>query len=1171
MNCVKTGIAWILILQIALPTASLSAFASSPPHADARGFRALFNQASKEPLIEALEKIPANDPLLTQPITLDPKDPAIDQDPFFMRSQAWEKSSARTLEAEVAETGFSIDLPAAGKTWRVEQPLHPVLTTDDYFFFAANEGSGLFDRKRGAQDELNVEGLFFVSYVELLQAATHEAPAPVYFMPLPGDTWEGAVEAFEFPRQNMLVLVDNVGDTLPVFRRDLEQLKDAESLNLMMAVGRMTESFARDMKAGKALDPSLKLKPARGSTAGFGTLFTGYDSDRPGKSSLDVSNTSLLNKLPWWSKALDLVVPSAHADVDANTAALIGRLMRVGTVCAFSLVASFLIRHTVYKEYFRKKNEERRKDGSMREIFLQAKEVAALHDARAEKDFLQKLKRHKAWVTARIQRDWNQTKNSRFAHEVINTGDVLAHVFTSFYQFPTVTMANGLEFLGDRFLPKYMAGKTTWVRRFLSATLYFSRAANTKLPVSTWTMFMGAFILGGIDTFFVAMQLYYVVPGMAQGLASAVPALKPKVDEAYDLNNPNLSTLNQNETVRNAASYITSGASSLSSDLRTQLLDKINPVIDQEMRNRGLDPSDPANKSDRDSRVKQRMNQELKARGLPGDDEFLFDMSTLQEKIFRLMGYEMPENLRGKDAFLGLERPGLIIASVREAVKRSRQEVAANPNDVTAAEKNAILEETSRRMNLLQGFASNPANALEVKTGTWDKIASKSKDYVRNVTLARQEIMALTYEGDDSEAIRNIPESWQGRYSEQATEAAAIEVRKAFLDLMEGDPIPDSRHAHPFREGWMADKQSAKAAAEADQRYFETTRERFDRAKQSSSYLLWKKFYSQSLRTREGAVAQWQIRKATRLAAEKYLEQTGQVFEFGNHGGESSLKLWNSLFSEALMNTVDIYPQALKLENDGLMRKVEAQAERATRTLISTDPKLLKFFESLPAEEAEYWKALMYAENMISQYVEVTSTSGEISLLSPSQPGRFQKDRQVEAVAQSKFRTQLHRFAEATFRNDAPKLGLASLLDRNVPMFYDFWYANYRVARSLLTQSTAIYGFNLVVWGFGLPLPLYVLGKLCAFAVIAPGQYLQRLFMQLGIKQMGSPLGMAVYATIYSWATFFGMLPNQLFANDFVDGWEHTQKTIGDAVTDVKNRCDDLLTNPPGLDNHSKI
>lgn len=661
----------------------------------------------------------------TFPLGLDlsPNDPIVDQDPFYLNSQSWKKqirsstSDAGEEDAAFTQSGDSTFIALAGiqKIWQLRAPIHPVFKTDEFIFFSANADSDLFARVQGA-------GLFFVSYNQLISASVKSENIPVHFFPMPGSGWQTThskeISGSEIPHRDIVVFQNTEGLSLPILTADLRAMVKVQSLNMTLATSlAMDEAIAKldhespkleearhrlqivlqDLakagakqndsefganyqkfeenfrtlvsKAGEILG-GTELKLPRGSTAGFGIFFTGFDLDHPNSRPYfeNASNTSTDYLQKFTQLAFDMIGISTAQAATPVLADVFHHVNIVVAKCAFVYAVGLGFRYW----------------GLRKTIEAKMREGAAIGKTHTQVSFT-----------------------------------VFANSLTFLYQLPYVWPANLFESVMD------YAGTSEngTVRNLFNATFGFARKSNTRTPVNYKTLALGVGVLGIVDTGLVGFQQYIVIPWIAHHIARLGPFFATRVEAAWAVGGT-MALYSLISVIYNFVGYLTAGANALASSVQEKSLQESLGVVAKQMREEGIDPENPKNKKLFDAQVKARVRNELTRQGLPGEDAFLFDANSLYRNIQSFFGYNVPpqesadQEPHSPEEFYAITRQGLNI----HALNRAYQSAIASGNQGAIR----VLRSARTDFSLLRKFASDPTSFL-----TPSGIISVAKAYRR--------------------------------------------------------------------------------------------------------------------------------------------------------------------------------------------------------------------------------------------------------------------------------------------------------------------------------------------------------------------------------------------------------------------------------------------------------
>jgi hypothetical protein len=682
----------VLIFQIAVQSAfgvaSFAAISPATPAGNLDELHQVLGNLDLDPRIDTLESLPSE----ATPLELSETDPVLDGDPFFLKNQSWKEATKEATASTSDELAYSetsgrleIKLPYTGKVWALNEPLHPLLKTDEYIFLAANAGTDLFAKKGGGQ------GIFVVPYSKLVSAAVATGSAsavPVFFFPLPGTGWQTTAErdlsASEIPDHDLIVLSGTEGQKLPIVLGDVRSVLQVEGLNYLFATAQAVESglarlrqehsaqgaqygarlrsalaeLSRDENSATAKsdlietfqvvqkelsDTDMTLAP--GSTAGFGILYTGFDQRNPASGSRLFSSA----RPSVFQQAVALLgISEAKADA-SQVHFILEKTARALTICGVALITGVVARYTV----LRKK------------------------------------------IDARIQ-----GKNSAWA-EVIQETNIFTHAMKMIIQIPSLS-ANGLEILMDQ----VGVPENSSVRQIFDSTFGFVRKSNRGTAVNAKTLLYGGGILSGEDTIMVGLQNAYILKWQGELFAWMLPGLETRVQSAYESgSSSDVSNYKSLALVQNGIAALTSGASSLSQRIQSVKSIEAERVVKQQMLSEGLDPS--VDRTEYEKRETAFVQAALKKQGFPGSEDYLFGADTLWVKLVGFFGYQAPDG-KSADSYLGTKRPALMGRALQNAVFAAQKRVQENPSAANQAVLH-LLGEKQKNFDLVQNFMKQSA------------------------------------------------------------------------------------------------------------------------------------------------------------------------------------------------------------------------------------------------------------------------------------------------------------------------------------------------------------------------------------------------------------------------------------------------------------------------------
>lgn len=709
------------------------------------------------------------------------QDPALDQDPYFLRSQIWENGTELTQKAfgrfrfAKDDTGVTLQAKNLPAQLHLNLPITPFQETDEFLFFSLDENSRLFENSTGLSrsEDKPGEGLFFVAKGTLAARAQKNEPVPVFFFPLPGNGWKGQIDSYEFHETDTLAVANQSGDSIAIELKDVEALRQAQEANLMMA---MAWTLKMD---GSVLQMNERkfVYPAAGTTAIFGLLFTGLNLNDPSSSlwqtseqfsrgnaaqPVDAIRMKVMNAIfklnPFSSSVAQAAEEQGFLDGLLSLPPDVqARVTYVGSILLFMLAVSVVLKY------------------AHPGIRVKLKNIAA--NRKEPKSIVGKASR-----------------------EIKQIFDVFAHMTTTVFQFTSVNFANAVELFFDRFAPAAASAEHTTIRRFLNNTIYFSRRTVAHIPVNAKTFWLGAIVMGTADTVPVIYQYMVVVPWLCESISPYLNEnWQNRIQDAFDPGNQEVRKVIVEDSVRNAIAYLMSGASHFSADSKGQVIEMAEREVDAALRARGLDPQSPDLATERQNLINNKLDVILKLRGLPGQEEFLFDANTVFDQIPRLLGHtsgtlkqDDTERLKSMYDFF-VETLDLSIA---QALKVSIAEKEQAKNDLEAANRNLHSASNGEQLSAqkIQPFINSKHEAERLSVDAKDnfkvvEMLRETREQLealrfpltrglelggrRKKTAASLSQKLLMLIGHKEEAfIRRVHEEWSKSYGENAIQIA---------------------------------------------------------------------------------------------------------------------------------------------------------------------------------------------------------------------------------------------------------------------------------------------------------------------------------------------------------------------------------------------------------------
>jgi len=758
----------------------------------AQSYLAVFNG---DPLVKEFMEAPWAPPKFGPVPT---EDPLLDQDPYFMRSQSWSKApinSSNHTSVFVMHDKLSLQLPGQSFELTIKAGLKPLFETDDFLFFQASSREFFLDKAKKEED--TGEGIFFLNkqYIkaELERESDERRPVPIFFFPLFGTGWSGKISAIITEPFEVLALENSEGESIAIELEDIEKLSqilhNTVVLTTVMALKYSPETLqasARRMQKTvlqKGFELPLVLPP-RGSTAAFGSFFTGQNLDEPEKAIYKTASR--------FEKFKQLILPKAHAD-GLISPDVLDRLMIVSGISLGTFVASVASKYTVFHE----KMMKRRAYIEKREDEQRAKDGLDPKDRTTTK--YKVVREFKEWIDV-------------FSHglAVASSGIGVAAGFLA-------------EYGADRFLGKTGYSPNGMIRKFLELTFLYGRTQNELIAANWNSFYLGVLVLGGIDYLSGLLQLLVVspvlFPWVAQWISEEMHQRTTHQFSGQDAVNSNIIT---SEIFRNLTAYFVSGAYAYSSSQRQALLEIVRPEVEAQMRSEGEDPTDhsPSVQKQLMERIEQRIEKMLVERGLPSRDEFIFSSPSLLRGLAQKMGYKvdrdtLAEEDKREGFLLENSRWGLINKSLKVALDEA-ETLARAHGDADMIEAAEMLRETKQEYNVVSNLIKNPLHPGEV---------------LKKAYKVRKMLTILSYEGDVIGGSVKYVDAWDKSHrNPRAATIAARLYRRSLFSLVEGKPhyIKDNAQEvqdkldqeeadawKPPKKDWLARYQTSQAHKKA--------------------------------------------------------------------------------------------------------------------------------------------------------------------------------------------------------------------------------------------------------------------------------------------------------------------------------------------------------------------
>lgn len=1140
----RVSLAVILSVQIGLAPAvvmadSNSSSRASSSSAGARVVENYFNHiAMNDPVFaEFFESAKATSSRFEH--RFDAKDPAIDKDPYFMRSQRWQSAPAGSKYSGSAEFEFTkyqghvlIRIPEAKRVLDLRAPVTPFHVTDEFIFFSVDETSDLFQKAAGPGEAAG-EGLFFISKEDLLTRSASQASVPLYHFPLPGTGWTGKIDALEFPQPEVLGIANEVGDTLAIEFEDIQTLMKAQQINLMLATA---QAVRESLVSGRGVSEK-DIYPTPGSTAAFGLFYTGLNLKNPKQSLWQGASIGALPGSSFLRSFETLMVLNPFASEKAHAIEfapeVIEKIIFIGSVLSAMLATSVVLKYG---------NRKIKNKLAENEILRAIKTL----DRQEKQEILRKIENNEASLQDYAHLVKKPGIFGRIGKEIRETFDVFAHTTMTASQVNVINTATAIEVFFDRFAPAAAGAEHTLIRRFLNNTYFFSRKTVKQTPVNSKTFMLGAVVMGGVDTGLVGVQYLAITPWICE---AAIPYLgasfEQRVERTFAPNNPETMNIVVQDTVRNGLSYLQSGASSYSMETKAQINDIIERQVDEELKAMGIDPKAPQHYSRREKMISEKVDLEMQRRGMPGNNEFLFDYTTIFDAATKSLGYTTPEGLQVEGSFILAKRFGLTYSAIKRAVDTARADFKTNPGE-TERQVLSILEET------------------EARIGDVFRGVLKGKEGIQQAKKTRIQVTLLSYEGPVDLAVKYLPEAWKTQHSPEAARGAALQFRRALYSYaaeegrqwVQPNPKDVEKYAEQARERAIdkvinslpelkdLPKEEARLRVRSEYLYefrMQTQLEIVQIAREQGLLEKAKSFKPKkkswyTLRQEERAVS-YANDKMNALVAEQESSAKKSSFSFGS---EEWRKKWMEFYTHSMTKSVglniektDPYDISRDQDTKQMLASVEKMANDSTDGYIKNEPGLKEHLQTLLPYERMKYEASIYAANYLASYQKATTQLGLVDPLSPNQPGAFQKLRQKKVIRSHRWLTKPIRWVESIVEDQALQPGLYGKLVRTVPLLNDIVQAHHRSFKTALATMTTGYLWSRYVWQVELPYgtwAIFIAGA--ALTISVPHYWLTRMFRMDGTPPMDGIMAKLIYAFPYSMLTFSGMMPILLYSPD---------------------------------------
>lgn len=1038
-------------------------------------------------------------------------DPALDADPYFLRSQSWSgKASNKNIVADILDGYYfsktskavTIRVPGAQKFLNVGLPLTPFQVTDEFIFFSADKTSTIFENKvADIKGDTAAEGMFFVSRNEIETGALNNEPVSFYFFPLPGSGWKGEVLSYDLGELDTLS-ISNGTDILPINIEDVRTLMKYQQLIRMLTVSETLKKIqdVREMAPGRFTYP-----PAN-STAGFGIVGVSARTNSYARVTRDLIETLQNIFLPQ-AKAFDL---PPH---------VVEQLFAYGKVIGALLAGAVILKYTIYKDKLKQ---------------IQNLERSARREVRRE--LIEQRKQGKE-----VKLPKSPGPVAQGTRDVLT---VFAHGTTLLTQLPAVTLGTAIQLFANRFFPESAAAPHKLVHKILDKTFYWAKRGVSKIAVNWKTFVLGSVVLGlAVDTPFVTWQDLSFFPWLMGMVATWLPGAAGQY-----VNHVFVSNLHETLKVaiagifRGGAGWTLSGASHFSIDVQQQNQPRIEAEVDEELRTKGLDPQKRSVQAQREEMIKQKQDRTNRQRGLPGRESFLFDLTTIFEKVQKFVGFDPQGNY---DQSFALEAaPSLAKNAVRKALKHALM-VDRNSSTVESRQIIELLRSLLKDMSLMDfGLIRNP------------------KEKFNRMRETRRVLTILSYDGDL--ASLNVPSvtvvDWARKYSPGVADIAGLYYRKALFSYLsrEGNTLlVNSRET--------VEKYFSRAHASVQKEYdaqtpvvsfadfIKNNKQQYDMLIDARIRELHDEEIEQAKKANYSPpeidwLARRQKEKATQIAIKGLgadLSIQSQLIAAKTPEALAAVTKkynikWKENYSYALSHVVGLNVGGQTEAN--LLERVHAQTAKVTDEQTEKTPGLKNYISQMAPFEQLKFESDLYAVNFLATYRELTVHDVERAthqnptadfkrwkdfMISPDQPGRFQKIRQTNIVRNSRVLTRILRWGDSWFDDEANALGVSKWAKRNIPLWHYLSTSVLNASRGMIGRLTLGYGVMVSLFHVNWSWATFALfaGFASPFFIAPPIMWLNNFFKQQGMKVMDSVWSKAKYALPYSIATMWATIP----------------------------------------------
>lgn len=1149
----------------------------------------------------ALAEFALGKPLVNdnQPLwKMDERNPILDEDPFFLRSQEWvelpkeESENCRGVCTSKTENGYLQIFDGTSNALEIHQKFTPVLETDSWVFFSADDDE-LFNEKTGSTGD--AQGLFFINKSDLLFYASKKEPMPIFYLPLPGAGWlTPEVRALEVPVYDTIAVRASDGFILDIEKKDVRDMEilSRKNYTLLKVVTLVQKGFDEN---GFAL-------PAPNSTMSFGLIasLAGNknvaaleDSSLDRNSNISKTVTDFIFPKAYASgdnsddkktteemiaQAVDAIVDnenpetaeatepkksflkkwltptvlyggtgalaySAASDIDWSkliTDDMPQRLLTIASIFGVVAVSSLALRYSIHRDHFNKRYPITERDSLLRKLNQE----------------------HKAFL-------------DEFVHGLRFSAGAL-----------TQGILRSIDYMKDRVFPRNKMIDDSW-----KATLGFYIRASQRLPIDYKCFYLGAIVFGMSDSLMVAVDLLIFTPWLL-----AQPAVQNAMDAmgAGDIDPVILAAYASSMVLGNFIASLQHGAIGYSAEVRMINMDRAQKEAERVLTSQGIDPENPRNMTKLNKIREATLAQVSKSVGLPGPDAFLYDAITIMEKSLATSGYsihgddnpEQKEAARESGDFVLKNRHwGLIQPALKSAIRHAEQ-VQAQTNSPAGAKIIELLRWASRSKdnvsvhtasNLLnfkadspKGYWANYWKAIKEGDGRW-RAFSKG---MAAATQRSRDIRMVLYLMSTTESYKNVmgllPKSWiEQAGSDEVAQAAAEIFHREFMALYtkktySANPTPEMVSKYAIRAEQIVEDANDPMTSDPFvkiMRVKEAIVNLYDQDQARINFLTYKPKDLSSLERKQWAKASAAVNKnwdetSSYLISKKW-QSLAATYADRHHSNDSDFDAQEWIRSNYL--NLQLATELAKqfglgvsdFENSELVRNVVLKASEQTESelaVITND----NYRQSLPDEEARnFHRARIFYTHFVSNLFEQTLLDEKFDAYSPEFPGRFQSLRaKLASKKWARPLVNLLKVSEIAFRVDAASYspGRISQLNRSVPMVPDFYHNFVRGARGFPYIFTVGYLINYYIWQIHIPYPLLVFGAVFSFTNPSFVEMNNRLMRSFNIKPMDDAPSKLTYSWIHSRLTNPQVMLEMMFATTIVGALSFQNLSLGAAT-----------------------